>query len=252
MYQKSNHLYTELAKTAVSSTELYNLYGIVVDATTPHQKEEDSGKFKTQIRIIDPSMEGTGKNNSSISLNVTFLSPSMENLPTFKKVGEIIRIHRCTIGTYNNQKTFLINMKYGSSWAIFEGLPNKRVNTTVEQNDEDEEVVEMSSGDLVSEEEEENRKQKKEEEIRAEEAIQGYFGIQNKSKKVVGPSILNPGISNESSVCSGMLAAEKEIPVSQNYLPYKISSKDFTFGLIDRDILKRYRQWLREHFKTSF
>jgi hypothetical protein len=35
----------------------------------------------------------------------------------------------------------------------------------------------MSSGDLVSEEEEENRKQKKEEEIRAEEAIQGYFGI---------------------------------------------------------------------------
>jgi len=35
----------------------------------------------------------------------------------------------------------------------------------------------MSSGDLVREEEEENRKQKKEEEIRAEEAIQGYFGI---------------------------------------------------------------------------
>ena len=109
----------------------------------------------------------------------------------------------------------------------------------------------MSSGDLVSEDEEENRKQKKEEEIRAEEAIQGYFGIQNKSKQV-GPSILNPGVSNESSVCSGMLAAEREIPVSQNYLPYKISSKDFTFGLIDRDILKRYRQWLREHFKTSF
>jgi Telomeric single stranded DNA binding POT1/CDC13 len=47
-------------------------------------------------------MEGTGKNNSSISLNVTFLSGSLDNLPTFKKVGEIIRIHRCTIGTYNN------------------------------------------------------------------------------------------------------------------------------------------------------
>jgi hypothetical protein len=73
----------------------------------------------------------------------------------------------------------------------------------------------MSSGDLVSEEEEENRKQKKEEEIRAEEAIQGYFGIQNKTKKAtVGPSILNPGVSNESSVCSAMLATEKEIPVS--------------------------------------
>jgi hypothetical protein len=35
----------------------------------------------------------------------------------------------------------------------------------------------MSSGDLVSENEEENRKQRKEEEVRAEEAIQGFFGI---------------------------------------------------------------------------
>ncbi len=72
----------------------------------------------------------------------------------------------------------------------------------------------MSSGDLVSENEEENRKQRKEEEVRAEEAIQGFFGIQSKNKMTVGSSILNPGASNESSVCSGMLAANKPVPVS--------------------------------------
>jgi hypothetical protein len=43
-----------LAKTAVSNTELYNLYGVVVDSTTPHRKEDNPG-FKTQIKIIDPS-----------------------------------------------------------------------------------------------------------------------------------------------------------------------------------------------------
>jgi len=32
----TNHVYTELAKTAISSTEQYDLYGIVVDSTMPH------------------------------------------------------------------------------------------------------------------------------------------------------------------------------------------------------------------------
>lgn len=54
----TNHVYTELAKTAISNTELYNLYGIVVDSTTPHSREKG---YKTHIKIIDPSMEGTGK-----------------------------------------------------------------------------------------------------------------------------------------------------------------------------------------------
>ncbi len=107
----------------MSNTELYNLYGVVVDSTTPHRKEDNPG-FKTQIKIIDPSQQGTGKDNSCVALNVTFLSTTLDNLPTFKKIGEIIRIHRCTIGSYKNSKSFLVNMNYGSSWAIFEGLPH--------------------------------------------------------------------------------------------------------------------------------
>jgi len=57
--KNTNHVYTELAKTAISSTEQYDLYGIVVDSTMPHSVE---GKgYKTHVRIIDPSLVGTGR-----------------------------------------------------------------------------------------------------------------------------------------------------------------------------------------------
>ena len=100
MYQQSNHEYTELAKTAVSNTNLYNLYGVVIDSSTPHKKDHQSG-YKTYIKIIDPSLYGTDKDQSaSQAVTITFLSTTIENLPIFKKIGEIIRIHRCNIGTY--------------------------------------------------------------------------------------------------------------------------------------------------------
>jgi len=35
-------------------------------------------------------------------------------------------------------------------------------------------------------------------------------------------------------------------------MPYKSSTKDYSLGLIDRDIVKRYRLWLTDHFKNDF
>ena len=35
-------------------------------------------------------------------------------------------------------------------------------------------------------------------------------------------------------------------------MPYRSSTKDYSLGLIDRDIVKRYRLWLVEHFKNDF
>ena len=35
-------------------------------------------------------------------------------------------------------------------------------------------------------------------------------------------------------------------------MPYKSSTKDFSLGLIDRDIVKRYRLWLMDHFINDF
>lgn len=126
-YMKTtNHVYTELAKTAISSTDQYDIYGIVVDSTTPH-KVEGKG-YKTHLRIIDPSLQGTGKvvggnENVCQSINVTILAQKEEQLPVFKKLGELFRIHRCTIGNYKGNRSFLANVNYGSSWVVFEGMP---------------------------------------------------------------------------------------------------------------------------------
>lgn len=93
----------------------------MVDSTTPHYVE---GKgYKTHVRIIDPSLEGSGKgagnDNVCQSINVTILAYNLEQLPVFKKLGEILRIHRCTIGNYKGNRSFLANVNYGSSWVIF-------------------------------------------------------------------------------------------------------------------------------------
>ena len=139
LYQKTTaHVYTELAKTALGNTELYNLYGIVVDCTSSHKK--DGKSFKTHIRIIDPSLQ-------SGTIMITMFANSPEQLPTFKKVGEIIRFHRCNIGNYMSHKTFCVNMAYGSSWVIFEGMPSNNVKKP--EIPQEEEQVELSSGDLV-------------------------------------------------------------------------------------------------------
>ena len=54
-YQKAqrHHVYTTLSHTSLGNTELYNLYGIVIDASCPHPKKA----FHRQLlKIIDPTM----------------------------------------------------------------------------------------------------------------------------------------------------------------------------------------------------
>lgn len=60
-------------------------------------------------------------NNGCVS--VTFFSKDKDQLPVFKRVGDIIRIHRANIGSYKNYKTFSVNLAFGSSWVIFNGFP---------------------------------------------------------------------------------------------------------------------------------
>ena len=37
--QQTYRTYTQLAKTSLGNTELYNLYGVVIDASSPHPKK---------------------------------------------------------------------------------------------------------------------------------------------------------------------------------------------------------------------
>lgn len=122
-----NYSYTQLAKTSLGSNELYHLYGIVIDATSPHPKKTF---FRQLLKIIDPSMhykyprEPNDVTNGCVS--ITFFGKEKDSLPKFTKVGDIIRIHRANIGTYKNYKTFSVNLAFGSSWVIFSGFPQQR------------------------------------------------------------------------------------------------------------------------------
>lgn len=78
----SNRIYTELAKTSLGNTELYNLYGIVIDSSSPHKKKQF---YRQLLKIIDPSFyykyprDNTDPNNGCVS--VTFFAPKKEQLP---------------------------------------------------------------------------------------------------------------------------------------------------------------------------
>ena len=69
--------YTPLAKTSLGNTELYNLYGIVIDASSPHPKKNF---FRQLLKIVDPSMhykqprDASDPNNGCVS--VTFFAHS--------------------------------------------------------------------------------------------------------------------------------------------------------------------------------
>ena len=107
------HVYVPLAETSLGSKDLYDIYGIVIDAQAPHQKK---GKFMQFIKIIDqtlcPRTEDNGgmfnkgmphqKELNNGCVKVTFFSKTLEALPNIKKVGDIIRIHRANIGIYRN------------------------------------------------------------------------------------------------------------------------------------------------------
>ena len=119
------HTYTTLSHTSLGNTELYNLYGIVIDASCPHPKKA----FHRQLlKIIDPTtyykpnapITSAEQQNGCVS--VTFFAHNQDQLPQFKRVGDIIRIHRANIGIYKHYKTFSVNLAFGSSWCIFSGF----------------------------------------------------------------------------------------------------------------------------------
>ena len=78
---KREHIYTQLSHTSLGNTELYNLYGIVIDASCPHPKRAFSRQL---LKIIDPTMHykpnmqtaPNEQNNGCVS--VTFFAHNAE------------------------------------------------------------------------------------------------------------------------------------------------------------------------------
>ena len=123
------------------------MYGIVIDATRPHQNPK-TGKYAIYVKVIDESMHykededlalnigslaaarrfqdnmpASSPNNYAVSIAI--YSSRLETLPKIGRVGDIIRIHRANISQYTTNgrqyKTFFVNIDYGSSWLLFKG-----------------------------------------------------------------------------------------------------------------------------------
>jgi hypothetical protein len=68
---------------------------VIVDATFPH-KSFKSDKYLCTYKIADPTLKMT--NGVVDTVSCVFFARKFEDLPISQTVGEIIRIHRATVG----------------------------------------------------------------------------------------------------------------------------------------------------------
>ena len=94
-----------------------NFYAIVLDATFPH-KSFKSKRYLVTLKIADLTSKF---NNEGIVdfTSIVFFANKFDDLPVCQKVGDIIRVHRATVGTYKDRKQLTANVCFNSSWALF-------------------------------------------------------------------------------------------------------------------------------------
>jgi len=115
--------YTELAKVSLTSTDLHNVYGVIIDATFPHKV--NSEKYVSSLKIIDPSLHQKGaKAGDNDFATVVIYAKRFSDLPIAHRVGDIIRLHRATLRIYKGQRQFNVSTHWNGSWALFNAEDN--------------------------------------------------------------------------------------------------------------------------------
>lgn len=117
-----------------------NVYGVILDASFPHESFK-SKKYICSLKIADLSSKTTDGAIEPVS--VVFFAKKREDLPVSQRIGEIIRIHRATVGIFKDKLQLTVNICFNSSWTLF--APN------FEKKDTDGNVIKQkpSSDDFV-------------------------------------------------------------------------------------------------------
>lgn len=94
-----------------------NFYGVVLDATFPHQSFK-SKKYLATFKVVDATnrMDSQGILDY---ISIVFFADKFDDLPVCQKVGDIVRVHRATVSTYKDRKQLTANVCFNSSWALF-------------------------------------------------------------------------------------------------------------------------------------
>ena len=112
--------YTELAKVALTTTDLVHIYGVIVDATFPYKVADN--KYIVSLKIIDPTLHSKGgKPSDNDYATVVIYANKFEDLPIISRVGDIIRIHRANLRIHDGKRQFNANIGYllHAAWALF-------------------------------------------------------------------------------------------------------------------------------------
>jgi hypothetical protein len=106
--------YGQLSQASLTSTDTFNFYAVVTDATFPYKVSAD--RYICSMRVIDPSLNSKTKDKSA---QVVVYAKRFEDLPIVHRIGDVIRVNRANYRMYNNQKQFNANVYYKSSWALY-------------------------------------------------------------------------------------------------------------------------------------
>ena len=102
----------------LDNQEQYNLYGVVLDAGHPYKGHKS---FLCSLKIIDPTCH-PAETSSGGQLKVAIITcyaNRFEDLPTVRKIGDLIRIHRATCKPFKDLKQFNVNLTFNASWCLF-------------------------------------------------------------------------------------------------------------------------------------
>lgn len=114
----STYDYKELNAISPGSDKTH-FYAVVLDAQFPH-KSFKSEKYVCSLKIADPSCTINKKEDGHVEFcTLVLFANRFEDLPVSQRVGDIIRIHRASVGMYKGQKQFTANIFFNSSWALF-------------------------------------------------------------------------------------------------------------------------------------
>ena len=78
------------------------------------------------MKIADDSCKIGMRDGFVSHSSLVLFANKFEDLPISQRVGDIIRIHRASVGEYKDQKQFTANIFFNSSWAIFSPSVDKK------------------------------------------------------------------------------------------------------------------------------
>jgi hypothetical protein len=78
------------------------------------------------MKIADESCKINMRDGFVNHSSLVLFANKFEDLPISQRVGDIIRIHRASVGKYKDQKQFTANIFFNSSWAIFSPSVDKK------------------------------------------------------------------------------------------------------------------------------